>query len=220
MKKKTRRTKRARTTTSIKKALRSQMETKYYYSIGAWNAGVFTVPQNAKNIWEFRSLLASFGGTPNNGFVVGSSNGQRIGNKVFIKSIYATVYMQSASGMDTNGSLGRIVVYMTKLPNGATPNTLEVFNNDSVKTPRNATFLKKYTLLKDLVHSVVPTSSTTSGPSFLYTLKIPVNKTLVFKDSSTDIGGLVNFDIGIGFCASENNCCALNVECVTAYTDA
>ena len=69
----------------IKREVNRSLEKKYIYQNGGPAAAG---DNNMKTTWTFSSLLASNVAASNLGFVQGSTESQRVGNKVMIKYIY------------------------------------------------------------------------------------------------------------------------------------
>lgn len=203
----------------IRRAVYSTQEEKYFeYS---------RAPFAITNTWQFQSALV-----PNDtvsGIAQGPGVNQRIGNKIFVKSIqYNFMISGIIANFDMNGVMSRVVMYKNNDPNGVLPVPAQVFNSATdIMAQRFRPRIKLINILKDRMDNFVVTATDSAGlpkavgPRVCFSFTLYPKKVINYQTSSgillTD---LQDIDYGFGFVASDGN--GLNIEynlCIK-YTDA
>ena len=75
----------------------------------------------------------------------GTSQSNRVGDSIRIKSVACNVTFHSGTADDTV----RFILFLDKSPNGATPNVLEIYRNNNFDTFRNPDFMQRFVILTD-----------------------------------------------------------------------
>lgn len=155
----------------------------------------------------------------------GTAANQRIGNKIYVKSIQFSCYMVPLVTMTGAGVLCRFVVYHNKETVGALPTGLRIFVSDDVRSLRNTSNVPRFSILRDMTHSMVITSTNAAtvngvGPTKLVQFTIYPKKVIDFTGTTGTIADLLKHDYGIGFCCSQAAACNVDVICKVQYSDA
>lgn len=211
----------------VKRELTKTQEQKYHYMYPSQYNSAAHQPIN--NSWNWFPLLHSLNAVHTAGEIQGPEWGtgpqDRTGNKIFVKWITVNVSLKPVvAGMDIDSSLCRLVVLKRKKANGTQLVTTDVFKDDNYMSVKNAGPLSSnYVIVKDLTHTFVNTGATTSaGPEYLYTIKIPVNKLIEYRDQQArGYVSVLGDDYYIGAIAdATGNCCKITLTAVISYTDA
>jgi len=211
-------------------------EKKYYdYWINPVNNVVYTsytgaVATQLSQTWTGASIVCTI--------PQGFSQGERIGNKIFLKYIQMSMYFAADPDevdMVVNGTVCRYMVLMNKNCGKVAASASDVFSSDatagkaSYGALRNFNTLSKYKVMLDRQHTMTVTSinaadatanATTGAACVIH--YIPVNKLFTFDSAVTSrtSANCPLTDIQLFACANVDTCCALKIKLRLCYTDA
>lgn len=193
-------------------------ETKYYPQVFNWPAGAGQVGR-----FSFLNTIAQ-----------GVASQNRIGNKIFVKSISGRIRMCGANPMNAASMIFRIVMVKAKCINQGTADITQIFDIDNVVGPasyatscRNAAYLSKFKIVYDKTLQIVPVSVTTGsvacGPYHAFDFYIPVNETVVYTDAQgtddTISDTLEKEDYYLFFLPLDTACCIAACRSNVAFKD-
>lgn len=172
---------------------------------------------NGTSSWQYASALA--------GLVQGTAANNRLGASIQLVAVeffISVTPIVAATG--TNGSTCRLAVYHDKAANGTGPVTAELWDVNSLITGRNVNFAKKYSILEDITHNMVITSSNAGtavsvGPPMFRALHIPIRTVIPYGANGGTISDLTVHDVGIGFVTDDTNCCLVNIYSKAWFKD-
>lgn len=129
----------------------------------------FAVPYSIKP--EFKSVDTDLAGAGNttptaiyllNGLVPGTGSAQRIGRQVIIKSLELR-FSFSGGAAD---SFWRYIVVLDKQANGAAPAITDLLVANALYSPKNLTYVRRFTILLDEIGSVETQATSESMKTF------------------------------------------------------
>lgn len=167
--------------------------------------------------WTFQSNLFQI--------AQGTNANQRIGNKIYVKKIEFCFTMTPLSGLPLGGCMARTVVYHNKLCNGELPTATTLFSADSISAFKNWVNNPKFTIMKDMMHSMVRTSDNAgavsgAGPGMLAKFSIYPKQVIDYDNNATLITDLLKHDYGIGYICSDATACQMRLRTRVIFTDA
>lgn len=180
----------------------------------------FSLPLVMNATWTFNSFFTN--ALNANTIQIGTSSSDRIGSKIFVKSIEYRFIVKptGGGGMDTSGgNTCRFIVFHDRQTNGALISPLTVFRADNVNTMRNQDQLKRAFVKRDMLMTMISTSSTTVGPTYPIVGKLAVNKTFTYISNTDSIASLLTDNYGFGFIADAGLCCEIYGEYIVHFTD-
>lgn len=184
----------------------------------------FAIP----NAWAWQSLIIpqpGAAGPPPGGIAQGVGVNQRIGLKIWIKSITVKICIFGVNTMDVAGVMSRIVMYHNKKASGALPTTTDVFETQNVHSHRYIPKQNQLSLLHDRMDSFVVTSTNAGavasvGPPVCFTLAYYPKKQLNYQTSSGLLASdLQTDDYGLGYLASDGTALTISWQLLVRYTD-
>lgn len=194
----------------VKRVLNSNLEEKYYL------ATLYNGTASAAT-WQLTSALA--------GLQQGTSATQRVGNRVTVKRIEYSIFIQPATTMSGAGSLCRVILYHNRQAAGAQIGATTIFDTNDLYSLRNITQSKRVSVTRDAQYPMWPTAlngsfavAATSPPIRLF-WRQPVNKMVTYQSNAGTISDILTDDYGIGFVSDDANCCAVSVNAKIIFTD-
>nr|WAE42824.1 MAG: capsid protein [Cressdnaviricota sp.] len=174
--------------------------------------------------------------------VQGVDANNRIGDKVRIHRIKFMLYITpQAGGTDLQGIACRVVVVHDNRCNGATISPTDIFaevtpstsaslpmnslyNYNNIPEPGTRDASKRYTIVKDIVHEMVVTSSSsggdlTAGPILLTTFETRPNVIVKFDSAGSGLSHVQNHTWFAMVAATGSACCAVSLSACVWYTD-
>lgn len=161
--------------------------------------------------WNLMTLITK-PGAAGGGLAQGTSANQRLGNKIFVSRIEFSVQLYKNSGTEANGDTCRCIMYHNKEAKGAVIDKNTLFAEDKVYSLRAYPNNPMASVVKDAVHTFVPTASTGTagnyamGPQVVFRWNIYPRKRIDFNGTYNDVRDLIKDDYGIGCIATGNNC--------------
>lgn len=177
-------------------------------------------PHAIPDTWETQSFMLNKSGS--GGIQQGTANYNRIGSKIYVRSIEYRFIIKptGGAGMDlTGGNNCRFIVYHNKQTNGAQVTGAQLFFDNTVTSVRNGDNLKQFSVLRDTIMSMVPTSATTIGPAFPVVGSIRVMKMFDFGNNGGTITDLIKDDYGFAMIADKATCCEIYGSYNVHFTD-
>jgi hypothetical protein len=181
-------------------------EKKFFdFDVGTFSAGSGSLALTTS--WVFTQPLPQL--------VQGTTASTRIGNKIFLHSIYYQIIMTPSISMGTSGGLCRFAtVHDKENAATATPNATNIFQADSCFSLRNTTMSKRYALTGDVTHTYMPTSWNNTGSSvatvgpvkILSFAQHPRRVIDYISNSNTDATCLLKDNYFIGYICSVGGC--------------
>lgn len=216
----------------VKRITFSVLEKKYFDrpAFNLEDGGTTLTTPMSTVAWKFYS--------PVNAIIQGIDRDMRIGNKIFVRYIQLTFGFASDGDNTLSGSTCRYILLHNRQANLTIPTAADVFANGAVSTNadytslRNCNTLKKYSLLLDRAHLLIPATRSGDGTAAAHfnflgqgVLQhyIPINKWVQYQASSSAITTSVNLvsnDFVIGVAPSNANCCIGTVMARVCYNDA
>lgn len=219
-------------TAITKRVLNRNLEHKFYQTVpcGSLVGGVWLPATLTGSTWVWASSIAG----PN--FVQGTDSSTRVGDRIMVNRIEYYVVIQPLVPIvdDKNGFRCRLVCYHNKQCQGAVPSTTGVWDIDQLDTLRNVPNSGRISILRDYVHTMVPTAVTTpatggttsaatvntAGPIFTGRFNIYPRKKIQYISNAQSVAAVVKDDYGVGFIAEGANCCQMLIIAKMHYTDA
>lgn len=199
----------------VKRIVTSMSEHKFVnYAIGTRAAGNAIVAS-----WGVLSFLNGPAGTT--GIPIGTTASTRIGNKIRLVSIkYSFVFLPVATMDASGGNNCRFVIYRNNQCNGTLVSAADAFVSNQTTSPRNVNNLKKISILRDSIMTMVPTSGTTMGPAYPITGTIYPKSVVTYTGTAATIADILMKDWGFMVIADAASCCEYYGEWQLNFTDA
>lgn len=167
--------------------------------------------------WFFKSLICAI--------AQGTGSGQRIGDKIFVKSIRVMIMMVSTpANLLKTGGLCKAILYHNRQTNGVQIAATTVYNNDDIMGLRNLQKTPTCSILKQhqgpmLVTSIDATGNST-GPPMCVNLVCYPKKVITYSDNTGLIADVVKDDYGFAVVGTTANMATVAVRFQVTYTDA
>jgi len=154
------------------------------------------------------------------GIQQGTTASTRIGNKIRISKIsWSFAFLPMAAVDASGGNTCRFIIYHNKQTNGTLVATADIFQSNQVTSQRNINGLQKVTVLRDQTMAMVPTSATTSGPTYPLTGAIYPNKIIQYTGNTATIADMLVHDYGFAVISDAASCCEFYGEWQIQFTD-
>lgn len=156
---------------------------------------------------------------------------QRVGNRIRITRIDFTIDVRGGQAtIMAAGALCKLLIIHNRDCNSSAPNYADMYTGTSIFRQRKPEFTAKYRILKEMWHSLTSTAtigtgaSSASGPRTCWKFSIPINKTIVYKASSSiaannNYQNLTKDDIQFTAIASDTGCCNIGGFYRVYFTD-
>lgn len=210
----------------VKRIITSMAEEKH-------NIGQFinmNVPGDAWQIFNVMcSQTASATDTGSSGIVQGNGDSQRIGDRIRLKKIDINFMISPiVAAVGATGTGCRILLVHDKQPNGAYPSATAIMNSASILSNQNLVHKKRFTILKDIVHQMTWTGSTTTtpnaaGPELIGKFTIYPKHEVNYQTTVGVTSALTNhayFVLAINDSGATTQCCTVSADTQVSYTDA
>jgi len=173
-------------------------------------------PAAMPTTWTFASVIFPI--------VLGQNASQRIGNKIFVKSIQFSWRMSPlAPQPNAGGCIMRMIVYHNKECRGSLITVADLFASTDIGALRSTTKQPACSILKDITSTGVSTGGgTTSGPQTLTMFSVKVNKRIDFVGSTLTTGAIADLlkdDYGFGMICDVAAACNMQGNIKVIYTD-
>lgn len=176
---------------------------------------------NVQNTWSFNSAVI--------GLAQGNTDTTRIGNKIFVKRIEVSIFIQPGQ-VATNGSVCRFVMWKRDIAYGAMtapaaqPSYDNFFDSDNLNSLRNITQSRYNHILKDQTFQMAVLSQNAGvnyslSPPVRLVWRIPVNKNIEYLSGAITTAALQGYDYGVACVADDNNCCQFTVTSKMIFID-
>lgn len=177
-----------------------------------------TIATGASTSWQFGTFLACSQGT---------TASTRLGETIRLKRIEVFLRVTPVTTMAVTGTQCRVILYHNKQAAGALPSAAMIFDaNGTINATRNTDQVRRITVVRDIVHTMVVTAKTDGvasnwsvGPIGVFKWVIYPKKKIQYTSNAGTISDLLLDDYGLGFLSDGNSCCNVDARVKVIFCD-
>jgi len=191
----------------------------------------FSPAVNSKATWYIANLFCTTTATAadngTTGIVQGNAENMRIGERT--RNSKLTVFVTISPLIKTTATGGttcRVIIFHDKEPHLGYPNPSLIMDpNNDYAGVRNLTQAKRFTVMKDFVHEMVPTIAVSTGVPSGFGPKF-VSQFVFYPKTVTEWSGqagvtanIIKHGYFVMFCSDADDCCTVGIRSLVEFTD-
>jgi len=177
--------------------------------------------------WQIYNLLCGWTTASDvSGITLGTGPDERIGDKIQVQNIelILRIIPDVANTNKSGGSTCRVIIFYDKEPHQAKPAVSSVLTVDNIFATQNLAQNRRFTILKDFVHQMVPlttntTTTVAAGPLFFQKINIKRKVNVEYVAGGATTTSMNKNTIFMMIVAEAANCCVFNAVQTVSYTD-